>query len=62
MGSDRRAKDRPSFTVKRDGSRYPCYVSRALLQNRRELAGSLARVPADVVERVVVEHTNDLLS
>lgn len=52
----------PSFTIKRDGSRYPCYVSQALLQNRRELAGSLARVPADIIERAVVEHTKDLLS
>lgn len=52
----------PSFTIKRDGSRYPCYVSQALLQNRKELAGSLARVPADVVERTVVEHTKDWLS
>jgi hypothetical protein len=59
---DRGNRMSPSFTIKRDGSRYPCYVSQALLQNRKELAGSLARVPADVVERAVVEHTKDLLS
>jgi len=50
----------PSFTKKKGGQRYPCYVSQALLQNRKDLAGSLARVPAAVIESAVLAHTRTL--
>jgi len=43
----------PSFTKKKGGQRYPCYVSQALLQNRRDMAGSVARVPAELIESAV---------
>jgi len=42
----------PSYTVRR-GRRYPYYVSQALLQNDRRRAGSIARVPAEEIERLV---------
>lgn len=51
----------PSFTTKKGGQRYPCYVSQALLQNRRELAGSVARVPAELIESAVLAHAGPLL-
>ncbi|GEP59456.1 recombinase family protein [Reyranella soli] len=43
----------PTYTVGRKGRRYPYYVSQALLQNEKERAGSIARVPAEEVERLV---------
>jgi site-specific DNA recombinase len=44
----------PSFTKKKGGQRYPCYVSQALLQNRRDMAGTLPRVPAEAIERAAM--------
>ncbi len=43
----------PTYTVGRKGRRYPYYVSQALLQNEKERAGSIARVPAEEIERLV---------
>jgi site-specific DNA recombinase len=43
----------PTYTVGRHGRRYPYYVSQALLQNEKGRAGSIARVPAAEVERLV---------
>ena len=43
----------PTYTVKRNGRRYPYYVSQALLQNEKERAGSIPRVPAEEIERLV---------
>ena len=43
----------PTYTVRRDGRRYPYYVSQALLQNDKGKAGSITRVPADEIERLV---------
>ena len=43
----------PTYTVRRNGRRYPYYVSQALLQNEKERAGSIARVPAEEIERLV---------
>jgi site-specific DNA recombinase len=43
----------PTYTVRRNGRRYPYYVSQALLQNEKGRAGSIARVPAEEVERLV---------
>jgi site-specific DNA recombinase len=37
------------------GVRYRYYVSHALLQNRKEQAGSVARVPAPEIEQLVLE-------
>ena len=42
----------PTYTVRR-GRRYPYYVSQALLQNEKGRAGSIARVPAEEIERLV---------
>jgi site-specific DNA recombinase len=44
----------PTYSVRR-GNRYRYYISSALLHDRRGAAGSLARVNADDVERLVVE-------
>jgi site-specific DNA recombinase len=43
----------PTYTVRRHGRRYPYYVSQALLQNDKGRAGSIARVPAEEIERLV---------
>lgn len=51
----------PSFTKKSGGQRYPCYVSQALLQNRKAEAGSLPRVPAEPIESAVTVHVAHLL-
>jgi site-specific DNA recombinase len=42
----------PTYTVRR-GRRYPYYVSQALLQNDKGRAGSVARLPAEEIERLV---------
>src|SRR5207248_730683 len=44
----------PTYSVRR-GNHYRYYISSALLYDRRSTAGSLARVNADDVERLVVE-------
>ncbi len=44
----------PTYSVRR-GNRYRYYISSALLRDRREGAGSRARIGADDVERLVVE-------
>jgi site-specific DNA recombinase len=43
----------PTYTVQRNGRRYTYYVSQALLQNEKERAGSIPRVPAEEIERLV---------
>ncbi len=45
----------PTYTVKRDGRRYSYYVSQALLQNEKERAGSITRVPAAEIEKLVLK-------
>jgi hypothetical protein len=42
-----------TYSVGKQGRRYPYYVSQALLQNEKERAGSIARVPAEEIERLV---------
>ncbi|MFL5047567.1 MAG: recombinase family protein [Xanthobacteraceae bacterium] len=44
----------PTYSIRR-GNRYRYYISSALLHDRRDDAGSLSRVNADDVERLVVE-------
>ena len=44
----------PSYAIK-NGVRYRYYVSCALIQGRREQAGSVARVAAEAVERIVLD-------
>src|SRR6266849_2272049 len=44
----------PTYSIRR-GNRYRYYISSALLRERREGAGSRARIGADDVERLVVE-------
>lgn len=51
----------PSFTKKSGGQRYPCYVSQALLQNRKDKAGSLPRVPAEPIESAVADQVSNLM-
>ncbi len=43
----------PSYTAHRNGRRYCYYVSQALLQGQKERAGTIARVQADAIERLV---------
>jgi site-specific DNA recombinase len=43
----------PSYTTRPSGKRYAYYISQALLQNDKERAGAVARVPAEEIERVV---------
>jgi site-specific DNA recombinase len=43
----------PTYTVGSTGRRYPYYVSQALLRNEKGQAGSIARVPAEEIERLV---------
>ncbi len=43
----------PTYSVGKQGRRYPYYVSQALLQNGKERAGSIARLPAEEIERLV---------
>lgn len=43
----------PTYSVGKQGRRYSYYVSQALLQNEKERAGSVARVPAEEIERLV---------
>jgi hypothetical protein len=45
----------PSYTIKRKGKRYPYYVSQALTQNEKSRAGTINRVPAETIERLVWE-------
>jgi site-specific DNA recombinase len=44
------------------GRRYRYYVSWALLQHRKEAGGSLARVPAHELEKLVAERTLEVLA
>jgi site-specific DNA recombinase len=43
----------PSHTRKSNGRRYRYYVSQALLQNDRARAGTVSRIPAEAIERLV---------
>lgn len=43
----------PTYTVHTNGRRYTYYVSQALLQHEKARAGSIARVPAEEIERLV---------
>jgi site-specific DNA recombinase len=43
----------PSHTKKSNGRRYRYYVSQALLQNNRARAGTVSRIPAEAIERLV---------
>jgi hypothetical protein len=43
----------PSYTNHRSGRRYAYYISQALLQNAKERAGTVPRVRAEELERVV---------
>lgn len=45
----------PTYTTRPKGKRYAYYVSQALLQNEKERAGTLSRVSAEEVERLVLE-------
>ena len=45
----------PSYATKRNGQRYHYYVSQARLQNDKARAGTVARVPAKEIERLVLE-------
>jgi hypothetical protein len=53
---DRGNRMSPSHTT-RKGGRYRYYVSQAVLQGRKKEAGSIARIGADELERIVVEAT-----
>jgi hypothetical protein len=53
LRDDRGNRMSPSFTVK-NGIRYRFYVSRALLQGRKAQAGSASRIPAQLIEDIVI--------
>ena len=53
MFDDRGNPMSPTYTMQRSGRRYSYYVSQALLQNEKSRAGSIARVPAEEIERLV---------
>ncbi len=55
---DRGSRMTPTHTNKR-GARYRYYVSHAILQKRKHEAGSVARVPADEIEDLVVRSVRD---
>ncbi len=44
----------PTYTTRPSGKRYAYYVSQALLQGEKEQAGSVSRVRADEIERLVL--------
>jgi len=50
---DRGNRMSPSFSVK-NGVRYRFYVSSAILRGRKAAAGSVARLPADLIEGIVI--------
>ena len=52
----------PSHAVKKGGQRYLYYVSQAILQGRTQEAGSVARLPAPDLERLVTEAIFDGLA
>jgi site-specific DNA recombinase len=45
----------PAYTTKRNGQRYHYYVSQALLRGENATRGTVARVPAREIERLVAE-------
>lgn len=49
LRDDRGNRMSPSFTVK-NGIRYRFYISRALMRGRKAQAGSVARIPAQLIE------------
>ena len=51
---DRGNRMTPTWAAK-GGRRWRYYVSQAILQGRRQDAGSFARVPADAIESAVLE-------
>jgi site-specific DNA recombinase len=55
---DRGNRMSPSHTTRKAG-RYRYYVSQAVLQGRKKEAGSISRVAADEVERIVVDAIRD---
>ena len=59
---DRGNRSSPSHVKKRDGRRYRYYVSQALLQHRGIKPGSLARVPAQAIEELVIDRLRRIAS
>src|SRR5262249_52341420 len=49
-----------SYTIHRSGRRYAYYISQALLQNAKERAGSVPRVRAEEIERLVFKVTGEV--
>ncbi len=52
---------RPTHATKRKGKRYRYYVSQAVLQYRKQDAGSLPRIPAQVIEAFIEDQVKALL-
>ena len=59
---DRGNRLSPSHVKKKDGRRYRYYVSQALLQLRGIKPGSLARVPAQAIEDLVIDRLRRIAS
>jgi hypothetical protein len=58
---DRGNRMSPSFTVK-NGIRYRFYISRALMRGRKAQAGSVARIPAQLIEGLVINSIREHLA
>ncbi len=52
----------PSFTQRPSGRRYRYYISQALLQNNKDVAGSVKRISAPLIEDIVLSRTKHLLA
>jgi hypothetical protein len=61
LRDDRGNRMSPSFTVK-NGIRYRFYVSRALLHGRKIQAGAVARIPAQLIEDIVINAMRERLA
>lgn len=58
---DRGNRMSPSFSVK-NGIRYRFYISRALMRGRKTQAGSIARIPAQFIEGLVISAIREHLT
>ena len=58
---DRGNRMSPSFTAK-NGIRYRFYISRALMRGRKAQAGSVARIPAQLIEGTVINAIREHLA
>lgn len=61
LRDDRGNRMSPSFSIK-NGIRYRFYISRALMRGRKAQAGSIARIPAQLIEGLVISAIREHLT